>query len=136
MPTHNRLLLAFLLTTLLLAACGATKTTNFAGTYTYDSNGKPAEIVRVTKTGDTWTIQAKAGNTWGDPQALHPATESEYATFLGGSWKDIVEDGLVNPNLAIFRIKPGSIVQGQAYPSGYVLVTMLGLIPVEQLPQQ
>jgi hypothetical protein len=135
MRTHYRLLLVFLLTTLLLAACGA-PSANFAGTYTYQNNGKPTEIARVTKTGDTWKIQAKAGNTWGDSYALHTATDNEYATFLGGSWKDIVQDGLVNPNLAIFRIKPGSIVHGQAYPSGYVLVTMLGLIPVEQLPQQ
>jgi hypothetical protein len=135
MRTHHRLLMVFLLTTLLLAACGA-KSANLAGTYTYQNNGKPAEIARVTKTGDTWTIQAKAGNTWGDPQAVHPATESDYATLFGASWKDIVEGGLINPNGGIFRIKPGSIVHGQAYPSGYVLVTMLGLIPVEQLPQQ
>jgi hypothetical protein len=133
---RHRLIFTFLLTALLLSACGATKTINLAGTYTYDSNGKPAEIARVTKTGDTWTIQAKSGNTWGDPYALHTATSYEYATFFGVAWKDMVEDGLVNPNLAIFRIKPGSIVHGQAYPSGYVLVTMLGLIPVEQLPQQ
>jgi hypothetical protein len=131
---RHRLIATLLLTTLLLAACGA-PSASFAGTYTYQNNGKPAEIARVTKTGDTWTIAAKSGNTWGDPQALHTATESEYATFLGGSWKDIAQDGLVNPNLAIFRVKPGSVVHGQAYPSGYVLVTMLGLIPVEQLPQ-
>jgi hypothetical protein len=129
-------IIATLLLTLLLAACGATKTTNFAGTYTYDSNGKPAEIVRVVKTGDTWTIAAKSGITWGDPQAVHPATESDYATLFGASWKDIVEGGLVNPNGGIFRIKPGSIVHGQAYPSGYVFMTMIGLIPVDQLPQQ
>jgi hypothetical protein len=132
---RHRIIATLLLTTLLLAACGA-PSASFAGTYTYQNNGKPAEIARVTKTGDTWTIQAKAGNTWGDAHDLHPVTESDNATFFGASWKDIVQDGLVNPNLAIFRIKPGSIVHGQAYPSGYVLVTMLGLIPVEQLPQQ
>ena len=134
MRTHNRLL-AFLLTTLLLAACGASKTTNFAGTYTYQSNGTPAEIVRVTKTGDTWTIQAKSGNTWGDLQAVHTATAYDKATVFGTAWRDIAEDGLVNPNGGIFRIKPGSIVHGHAFPSGYVFMTMLGLVPVEQLPQ-
>ena len=132
---RNRLMITLLLTTLLLAACGASKTATFAGTYTYQSNGKPAEIVRVTKTGDTWTIAAKAGTTWGDPQAVHPATDYDKATVFGTAWRDIAEDGLVNPNGGIFRIKPGSIVHGQAFPSGYVFMTMLGLFPVEPLPQ-
>jgi len=131
---RNRIIITLLLTTLLLAACGA-PSASFAGTYTYQNNGKPAEIVRVTKTGDTWTIQAKAGNTWSDPQDVHTATDYDKATVFGTAWREIAEDGLVNPNGGIFRIKPDSIVHGHAYPSGYVFMTMLGLIPVEQLPK-